>query len=443
MHLTMLLRAGDTSADLIIAVIGWTLAVLVFEAERGTARGVPASAAGAGLLLVGFGILQCARMTVTDLWFLKILAPLLFAGVLLGCQGWRGAAMHWRSGALILIMAAPEKCLPWVDYGGALTIAHAGTAGFALHCIGMDVAVHGNVIMTRAGAVQVEEACSGMVMMMMLFKLAVMLCLALRLRLWKSVLTCAGALLAGFATGTLRVCVLAALVNRPWFETLHGPTGMNLFPLIGFLLFAPFLFHAEEPFEKLLWQAWCGFRSATPPASGYMATMLALIATGYCLCFVAGDRLQPGGANSPIGFPFMPTGFLRLAVPDNLLNRRFNTVSEARLWNIEKSGTSWNVLGCAVSNAVLGPEDLAKDPEFARFAESEFSHFAPAQSIGIDAGSRTFLTTAEFNAAQRATAMQLNTWIGWLKTGRPLKDCRYDLFVTVAGQDKPTRPSQR
>jgi len=442
-HLALLLRAGVASGDLIVAAAGWTLAVLVLASERGPGLPAQASAAGAGLLVAGFGILQCARMTITDAWFLKILAPLLFGGVLLACHGWRGVARHWRAGALIVMMAAPEKCLPFVDYGGRLTIAHAGVAGFLLHCIGTDAAVHGNVITTHAGSVQVEEACSGMVLMTLLLKLALMLWLALRLRFWKGLLTCVGGLLAGFATGTLRVCLLAAVVNSPWFATLHGETGMNLFPLIGFLMFAPFLLHAEEPLEVLLRRAWRGCRD--PMAARWpQAAVLALIATGGCFCLAAGDRLQPerfiplAQSCAAQGLPWDDA--TRVAVPDALLARRFNTVKEARLWKIERSGTNYSVLACAIADALLGPNELVEDPELDRFIESELANRpgsdanALLATAGLDANGRKFVTTPEFNTAQRATLSQSDTWKEWLRTGRPLKDCRYNLFLSVPGK---------
>jgi exosortase/archaeosortase family protein len=446
MHLTLLLRAGVASGDLIVAAAGWTLAVLVFASERGPGLPAQASAAGAGLLLAGFGILQCARMTITDAWFLKILAPLLFGGVLLACAGWRGVGRHWRAGALIVMVAAPEKCLPFFDYGGRLTIAHAGVAGFLLHCIGMDVAVLGNVITTHAGSVQVEEACSGMVLMMLLLKLALMLWLALRLRFWSGLLTCMGGLLAGFVTGTLRVCVLAAVVNTPWFATLHGETGMNLFPLIGFLMFAPFLLHAEEALEVLLRKAWRGWR--TPAAARWpQVAVLALIATSWCFCLAAGNRLQPERF-IPLARSCAAQGVTwgdatHVAVPDVLLKRRFNAVKEARLWKIESSGTNYIVLGCAIADAALGPNELVENPEIARFIESELTvgtgsdgsdANARLVTVGIDARGRTFLTTPGFNTAQRSTLSQSDTWKEWLLRGRPLKDCRYNLFLFVPGK---------
>ena len=101
--------------------------MLLFEANRTRwASRASTSAIGAGLVLIGFGLLQSVRMAITDVWFLKILALSLFAGVVLACHGWRGLAGQWRSGAVILIMVLPEKCLPLVEYAGMLTIAHAG-----------------------------------------------------------------------------------------------------------------------------------------------------------------------------------------------------------------------------------------------------------------------------------------------------------------------------
>lgn len=434
MHLTLLLRAGDNSADFIVAAIGWMLALLVFEARRDGELPSPPAAA-AGFVLIGFGILQCGRMSVTDLWFLKILALLLYAGALLATRGWRGLARQWRGCAVMLIMVVPEKCLPFVDYRGMLTVAHAGAAGFLLHWTGMEVALRGNLIATRAGVVQVEEACSGMALMLLLFKLALMLCLGLPLRWWNGFVACAGALLAGFGAGTFRICVLAVLVNRPSFETLHGAVGANLFPVAGFLLFAPFLIPAEEPLENLLRRAWSGYREDAPGGRAGAAA-LAMIAAGYCFSIAAGDRFGPertiplGRSRAADGLPV--ENATPVAVPEGLLTRRFNAVQEARLWRINRGGTTWSVLGCGVADAVAGPNELIKDAELSRFIESELPRQnGPPALAGLDAENRKFLTTTEFNAAQRAALFQSKTWLEWLRTGRPLKDCRYNLYVTV------------
>ena len=224
--------------------------------------------------------------------------------------------------------------------------------------------------------------------MLLFLKLALMLCLALRLRFGKGLLTCSGALLAGFATGTFRVCILAVLVNRPWFNTLHGPAGTNLFPLIGFLLFAPFLLHAEEPFENLLRQALRAYR-CEPPLPSSRAPVLALIATGYCLCLIAGDRLQPRRYFIPLAQSCATQGLSQesgdhVPVPETLLARRFNSVKEAHLWRIEKGGTTHTVLACAITNAQLGPKDLVEDPEFAGFLKTILTDSTDLNAIGLD-----------------------------------------------------------
>jgi exosortase/archaeosortase family protein len=450
-HLTFLVRGGDNSGDWLLSVAGWSLVALVFAVEPCQCGPVPASATAAALSLAGFGVLQCARMTATDLWFLKILALLLFGGVVLSCSGWRGTGNHWRSVVLILMMLAPEKGLIFVDYGGALTRAHAAIAGFLLHCFGVDILIRGDVLVTRAGAVKVEEACSGMVLMLLLFKLALMVCFALRLRMSKGILTCSGALLAGFATGVIRICVLTLVQGNRWFEMLHGALGMNLFPLIGFLLFAPLLFHAEEPFEILLRQALRRWKDSTRiSAGGYRIALLSLIGGGYGICLVAGEWMQPQRF-LPLAPNCTAQGLslntaVPVAVPDDLRARRFNGVQDARHWRIEKSGKIWDVLACAISDALLGPVEIVKEPEFARFVERELGHrnspalrgpgaaaASPAAGsmaiVGIDAGNRRFIDTLGFNAAQRSAVFQAETWKDWLRSGHPLKDCRYNLFL--------------
>ena len=434
MHCVLLLWAGDGSADLIVAAAGWAMALLVSSALGTEGGGTTPGAVAAGLLMGGLGILQCARMSGTDLWFLKLLAPLLLAGVLLTGHGWRGAMRRWRMGAIILIMAAPEKSLPFVDYRGALTVVHAGLAGFLLHCMGMEVAVHGNVLVTLAGAVKVEEACSGMALMLLLLKLALMLCIALRLGARRSIWTCLGALIAGYCTGTLRVCLLTALVGqRAWFQALHGPVGMNFFPLIGFLLFGPFLWQAEDPLGGLLRQARRGWRDAAPVAAGIW--QLAVMEAAFGICIAAGPLSMPAERGLPLADSCAVQGLAlsraeRVVVPDELLTRRFNGLQQARLWRIEKGGTTWKVLGCAVTNAQLGPEEMVAEPAVARFVEGEMGcDLSRVGALGLDAGNRGFFTTAEFNAAQRAALLKVETWKQWLRNGRPLKDGRYSLFL--------------
>jgi exosortase/archaeosortase family protein len=480
-HLALLALCGASSGDLVVAVTGWLLVALLFSGDASLAKGCGWGAGMAGLILPGLGLVQTFRMAGFDLWYLKILSFILLGGVLLLSCGWSGLVSQWRLTAILLVVAAPEKCLEWLNYGGILILAHTRIAGFLLHCLGFDLAIRGTMLVLPTDSVEVQEACSGLILMLLLLKISIIASIAFPIRLTLRLMMCAAALLTGFTVGVARIAVLAAIVHkRDWFAQMHGPAGMSLFPLLGFLLYAPFLLPIEKPVAELLRKVRSNWRSATEMSRWDKHTIFTAamgVAFGVCLLKVIWVK-SPNSYLRPDTFVASGLPF-RLAeprpVPLDLRASRFNAVQGA--WCGEPRDTlrvgfgrgadKWPVkskgIVCSMSGALAGPDEMLQDQKIARFFDGQFGSrilvpsnptdqfrwkisehkkegiqavaLIPYGSIcvtAVNADGDTFFSTAEYASAQRATLFRLSTWKDFLLTGRPLKDLRYWMIVVVS-----------
>ncbi|MEI8340769.1 MAG: exosortase/archaeosortase family protein [Verrucomicrobiota bacterium] len=471
-HLVLLALGGANSGDLVVAVIGWLLVVLLFAGTGSDLNLSGWSAALSGIILLSFGLLQTYRMAGFDLWYLKILPFLLLFGVLLLSSGWAALVSQWRLTALLLVVSAPEKYLEFLNHGGHLILAHTWVAGFLLHCIGSEVVIHGNMLALPAGSVEVQEACSGLVMMLLLLKIALLVSIALPIRFPQRILMCAAALLTGFAVGVIRVAVLAAIVyRRDWFAQMHGPAGMSLFPMLGFLLFTPALLPADKPFVELLQKVRMNWCAASPfQCGGWRLVFPTVAGIIFGICVVKTIWIQSPTSFLPLDVraaSILPDRMERRQVPDGLSASRFNRIQGAWRREGRDQGVRTTTLVCAMSGALLAPAELISDPIIARFIDVQLggsilaspessdsilwkisgSNNGPAHAVAlipggsisvraIDVDGDSFFSATEYAAAQRSTLFRFSTWKDFVKTGRPLKDLRYWLIVVVS-ETKP------
>ena len=476
-HAAFLACGGATSGDLVVALAGWLMVVLLFARDAGNSAPDAAGWASgiAGIFLTVAALTLLSRAAGFDLWFLKIAPFPLLAGLLLLGGGWCGLISNWRPLAILLIVIAPEKLLGALNYDGALLLAHTRIAGFILHCFGAEPVLHGNIITLPTGTVEVQEACSGLVLMLLLLKIALMVALAFPIRLALRFMMCTAALLTGFAVGVLRIALLAAIVHRQsWFDKLHGSLGMNLFPLAGFVLFLPFLYPAEGPFADLLRAVRSRWNKprGTMEAGGWRAVYALAVAGTMAGCLVKSLLLPSPASFLPAEMPaaLFPADRMEkpesCPVPENLRACRFDALRDARRVTARGIGTLKTTMVCSVSAALAAPEELVRKPEIARFLNDQgggapvFST-DPAKPVAwmiakksndefravamvpggivktgaFNADGASFFSASEYAAAQQAAFFKMSTWRDFFRSGRPLKDLRYWLVVKFERRD--------
>ena len=447
-HVAAIARAGAESGECVVAYLAWVLGVM---ALRGSAGARPALPRVAGLLALLFTLVQSARMADTDLWFLKLLPFLLGGGAVLALLGMKDAIRNWRLWLALAIAVAPNSILaPILDPGHRLTAAHAPAAGFLLHYLGFDAHMKGLLLRMPAGNVRVEGPCSGFALMVLLLKVALLVCVMLPMRRRTQLALCVAGLSVGLAVGVIRVAILAAVLDCPaWFQWLHGPAGRNLFPLPAFLCFALFLFPAEEPLAMLLRRFHAGWTSANSgkpwslPVRPWTRTgvLLLVFACGLaCFADHAPDCLpQPVSELALCGSPAP----LRMAtLPPNLNRGRFDRIESAWLWTGTDDRARWTVLISQVSGGREGPFELLQTPRFREFIRAAIPSLPARWTMPISNGhlgffamndsGRVFLDTGGYLNAQTAALKEWRTWAQWLCTGRRLQDRRYWFAVIVA-----------
>ena len=468
-HLGFMARAGAESGDWVVAFLAWLLAILGLRDDL--CPGIPrtrTTARVAGILLLLFALMQCARMAQSDLWFLKLLPFLLGCGAVLSIQGAEGVLCNWRAWVVLAVAVTPNSALaPVLDPGRRLTDAHAAMGGFILQYLGFDVHMNGPLLCLPSGTVQVEGPCSGFSLMVILLKVAFIAGIALSLRRPTGLMIGAVGLGVGLAVGVLRVAVLAAVLDHPaWFARLHGATGKNLFPALGFLCFAPFLAPAEKPLADLILRFHASWKSSSLNPAQFRSLHASAALSLICACGLTGlagnapDRLpQPLHALALCQESVPPC---QLAIPSGLRTRRENSIAAAWRWSAGNPLHRWSVVICSISNAGEGPHELLESPELRNFIRERLAESLPknwavpaparektSRPLGmimtptgllaysaIDARGRTFLSSGEYFVAQNAAFKDPRTWLQWLCTGRRLKDTRYWLVVMAANSHK-------
>jgi len=308
-----------------------------------------------------------------------------------------------------------------------------------------------------------------LILMLLLLKIALMVSIAFPIRPFLRFMMCAAALLTGVAIGVMRVAVLAAIVHKhDWFELLHGPAGMSLFPLVGFLFYAPFLLPVEKPLVELLQKVRSNWRSSPPETiRGGRPVLMAAICVAFGICLLKSIWIKsPSSYLSPdarLGFGLSFSTAETRPVPADLLTSRFNSMQNAWRWQTGSGVDKGTTLVCSMNGALAGPDEMIKDPNIVRFLAGQFGGklLVTSGSIGricregggegggqavctvpggsicvkaVNADGDTFFSTSEYASAQRATLFRLSTWRDFLLTGRPLKDCRYWLIVAISGK---------
>lgn len=188
-----------------------------------------------GVLLIAAGLATHAAGTFIYFDWLNavaLLPCLLGFTVLLG--GWAALKWAWPAIAFLAFMVP----LPfWLETGLAQPLRYVGTVAscYTLQTLGFSAYSESNIIYMGTDRIGVEEACSGLSMLMTFFALSVAVALIVRRPLWERLLLVASAIPIALISNISRIIVTAMMhkVSHYWADLIFHNLAGYLMPVLA------------------------------------------------------------------------------------------------------------------------------------------------------------------------------------------------------------------
>ena len=130
----------------------------------------------------------------------------------------------------------------------SITILNAKIATYFLYYLGFNVVNNGNQVLLYLPELGnfkaiVNYSCSGIPMIILLFKLSLILIFLFPFNKKQSILIPILSINTGFILGVIRVCILTVLIpNKASFDYWHGDSGAQFFSTLAIILFSGFAY---------------------------------------------------------------------------------------------------------------------------------------------------------------------------------------------------------
>jgi exosortase len=193
----------------------------------------------------GLAILAAAAVTrLLGIFFhFEYLDPLSLlpglAGVVVLIAGWAYLRWAWPAIAFLFFML-PLPFSASEALAGHLQIMATDASTFLLQTLGQPAVAEGTLIHLNEGALNVEEACSGLRMLMVFFALSTAVALLMRKPLWERLVVCASAVPIALVTNLLRITATGLLHETAGKEVadavFHDLAGWLMMPVALALL---------------------------------------------------------------------------------------------------------------------------------------------------------------------------------------------------------------
>ncbi|MDX2215605.1 MAG: cyanoexosortase A [Oculatellaceae cyanobacterium bins.114] len=241
LHLVLTWRLLGQTDQLVLNLLLWgAIASLLWQRRSTLILKSDRWATLIGLML--FTLLLCKSLSL--FWFesafVRVFPGLATLGWALLASGFR-LQQYGREFCIVFTLMLPQGLLAEIMHqqiGSYVQVWIAQIATFLLHYGGVDVVRHGVEVVLGQKAVAVEYACTGMPMLILLLQLSVVLLLVFPISLWKQVLLVVIAIVTAFSLSSIRVAVMALVVNHPsTFDYWHGVQGSQIFTTLAIGLF--------------------------------------------------------------------------------------------------------------------------------------------------------------------------------------------------------------
>ena len=203
---------------------------------------------------LGFGLIGIILFkTISLFWFESILIPItpVFFAISLAllASGIRGLWQYWQELFFAWFLFFPSDALGlFIEKLFGISILTAKFSTYSLYYIGFNVSTHGKKIflhLPNLGKFQafVQHGCTGIPMMLLMLKLALLLIALFSLPKKQQILIPIASITLGFLLGVIRVCILTLAIPEPAiFDYWHGDAGSQIFSTLAICVFFIFCY---------------------------------------------------------------------------------------------------------------------------------------------------------------------------------------------------------
>ena len=242
LHLVLTWQLMRQSDQVVMNALFWVAILSTIADDRHTA-GRDRFSRFVGLLLLGAIVTKSLAIAHVEAWFVRLFPAFAVLSLGLLLSGFQ-LKRHWRAGLLLLPLMLPKGILERTIeqmIGQPLQVFTAQFAAFVLHYLGFNTAHHHTTITINQGAVEVLFRCTGIPLLMLLLQLALLFFVMVPLSQQQRVRIIFIAVLIAFLLSSLRVALMAIVVNDPIaFAYWHGGNGSQLFSTGAIVLFGWF-----------------------------------------------------------------------------------------------------------------------------------------------------------------------------------------------------------
>jgi cyanoexosortase A len=250
LYLSLILRLNTDFVTIIINVVAWFfIGAKIWENRQNLSFDSDIFSSAIALILIIFVSQRC----LYSYRYEPIIQLLPFfggLGLFLLASGFKQIKQFWLEILVLFIVSIPEGFV--LDYIIDLATITAKFAGFILYRFGLQVSLQGHYIILPKGTVEVENGCSGIGSILLLWKIAILFLYKFRLVLKKQILIQSVAIGLGFIVNTIRVAIMAFLVTYSTQENFlywHTGEGAQIFlfgSLLTLIIFCYFMIPEKE-----------------------------------------------------------------------------------------------------------------------------------------------------------------------------------------------------
>jgi len=239
LHLVLTWHLMQQADQVAINALFW-LAILGTLASHDPQANRDRRAHFVGLLLLGAIVAKSLTATHPEAWFVRLFPALTVLSLGLLNSGFQ-LKRHLRAGALLIPLLIPRGLIEQVaesTIGQMLQVFTAQFAAFVLHYIGFNAIQQHTTITVNHGTVDVLFRCTGVPLLILLSQLTLLFFVVFPLQQAQRIRIVILAVLIAFLLSSLRVALMAVVVNNPIaFAYWHGGDGSQIFSTGAIVLF--------------------------------------------------------------------------------------------------------------------------------------------------------------------------------------------------------------
>ncbi|MDJ0647637.1 MAG: archaeosortase/exosortase family protein [Xenococcaceae cyanobacterium MO_188.B19] len=197
-----------------------------------------------GTVLITIVVIKSLSLLSFENYFIFLIPFFTIVGLSLITCGFSGILQYRKEFFLSGILFFPSEVAGMaLEKLTSVTIVNAKVAAYLLYYVGFNVNSTGNKVLLslpKIGDFQavVNYSCSGMPMIILLFKLGLILIFLFPFSSKERILIPIFSIIAGFILGVIRVCILTLLIPQPTnFNYWHGNNGSQIFSTLAIMLF--------------------------------------------------------------------------------------------------------------------------------------------------------------------------------------------------------------